>query len=205
MKRRELGFLGLGLAIGLLLGSVLVGSSDSLRNGLFGTAGLTANATPSYLLVTMEQTRALLEEAYPDERDQIAGALAEVDTLRTTTDFAQTIRDTEATVDYVVSRTFTALTGSVDEDAQAETPETLPAPLIPQPTDGDVQSCLSIDENPYNVEGYTLYFYLQVPSTQAEALPADWERLDEAKDDDLYWERLACQSLVETEVRGGSR
>lgn len=205
MSRRDLGLLGIGLIIGLLLGTVVVGSSSDLRSSLFGTVGLTPNAEPAYVLVNMEQTRALLEETYPDEREQIDAALTQVDRLRTDMDFASAVRETEADVDYVVSRTYTALTGEHDEDAQVQPPQVLPTPLLPSVADGDVQSCLSIDENPYNIEGFTLYFYLQVPSTQVNALPGAWERLDEAKDDDLYWQRLACQSLVEVESRGGSR
>lgn len=200
MKQRDIRFLVLGLFIGLLVGTVLIGSSESLRSSLFGTAGLTPNAEPAYYLLDMQGARELLVERYTDEQPQIEAAMTNIDTLRTADDFAQAVRDTEADVDFVVSRTFTALTGAVDETSAAAEPAVLPQALLASTADGDVSTCLSLDENPYNLEGFALYLYLQVPSTQVNSIPETWERLDEPKDDDLYWERLACQSLVEIQA-----
>lgn len=205
MKRRDLGFLGVGLFVGLMVGTVLISSSESLRSSLFGTAGLTPNAEPAYYLLNMQNTRELLDENYTDERSQIDTAMTNIDQLRTADDFAQAVRDTQGDVDFVVSRAFTAITGAVSEASNAPALDTLPQAVLNSTADGNVSTCLSLDENPYNLEGYTLYLYLQIPSTQVGSIPENWERLDEPKDNALYWERLACQSLIETQARRPGR
>jgi hypothetical protein len=196
MKQRDFAFLFLGAVLGLLAGVVLVGSSDDVRTSLFGTAGLTADAEPAYFLVDMEDARALLEERFPDEREQIEGSMTGIAGIITADDFAETVRSLEGDIDFVVSRSFTALTGTVNEGTLSPEPAAIPNPLIASLTDGDVSTCLSLDENPYNVDGVSLYLYVQVPSTQVNTFPATWERLDEPKEDALYWQRLACQSLL---------
>lgn len=194
MRRRETGFLVIGLIVGALIGAVMV-SSGALRGGLEGTAGLRADAEPVWYLIDYEVSRNWLIERFPQEETPIDTAFTRIAALTTTTDFAQTVRDTQSDVDFLIARAYTALTGSVLETALVPTPAATPSPLVGSLADGAVSACLGIDENPYNTAGYALYFYVEIPSTQTGAIPADWgAALEEEKDDDLYWQRLACSS-----------
>jgi len=201
MKRRDLGWLAIGLVFGLVVSLVVLSSSDELRQSLFGTAGLTPAAEPSYLLVDMDASRNWLVEMYSAEEEIITQSFADIALLTDPmANFREVILATQPDVELIVNRAYTALTGQPPRAIPTGIPTldavNLPSPLLPSLADGEVSTCLGIDENPYNIDGYRLYLYVQVPVTQLDALPTVWERLDEPKDDDLFWQRLACQSLT---------
>lgn len=212
MKSREIAFLVGGLVTGLVVSFILL-SSPELRLSLFGTAGLVPGSTPAYYLVDMDTTEQWLTELYPTEDEIIATAMERLNTLTTTETFSETIRETQPDMDYILARSYAALTGvdptferalpnmpavELPEIAQADRP----SPLFTSTSDGDFSACLGIDENPYNVNGYALYMYYQIPSSQAANMPSSWTALELPKDDDLYWQRLACQSLIANATTG---
>jgi hypothetical protein len=194
------------LLIGIVIGGLLVGSSADLRNTLFGSAGITAPAAPAYFLVDTESAQSWLAATYPEEADAIVSAFENAAALVTTADFAATVREVQPDIDRIVRDSFAALTG-IDPGVNALAtpfptldPALLPEPLLRSTVDGPVSSCLGLDENPYNLDGFALYLYLQVPSTQTQFLPETWEALDEPLDDDLFWQRLGCLSTAQGEV-----
>jgi hypothetical protein len=197
MKSRRWIFLIAGFVLGLVTGLALLGSSRAL----FGTAGLNATADPAYFLADMDATRNWLVELYPEEEQPLTTAFANLVPLTDPmANFREVIRAAQPDIDYLVNRAFIGLTGTLPEPIPTSVPtltaDRLPAPLLRSLADGDVTTCLGIDENPYNIEGYILYLYTELPVTQIDSLPATWERLDEPKSNDLYWQRLACQSLT---------
>lgn len=201
MKTRDLGLFGIGLILGLVVSIVILSSSADLQQSLFGTAGLTPAAEPAFVLADMDATRNWLVEMYPDEEASLTTAFTNVTPLTDPeANFRDVILATQSDVDLIVNRAYTALTGTEPAALPTGIPALdtarIPQPLLPSLADGNVGTCLGIDENPYSVEGYVMYLYVEVPVTQIDVLPTVWERLDEPKDDDLYWQRLACQSLT---------
>ncbi|KXK17837.1 MAG: hypothetical protein UZ15_CFX003002333 [Chloroflexi bacterium OLB15] len=203
MKGRDAALLLLGGVIGIAI-ALLAFSNNDLRSGLFGTA-LGTVARPSYVLVDMTEGEDWLESTYPDSVDELSAAFEQIAQLTTTDDFATTIRDTQDEINLLVDRSYTALTGQLPAvpllatpapGADTDTAFELPDALLTSLSDGNVSSCLGLDENPYNLDGYALYFYIEVPETQLAVLPEEWERLDEPMDDNLFWQRLACQALT---------
>ncbi len=203
MKGRDAAFLLVGGVVGLVI-ALLVFSNADLRSGLFGTA-LGGTARPGYVLVDMTEGEAWLESTYPDSADELSAAFENIAQLTTTEDFATTIRETQDDINLLVDRSYIALTGQLPTmpllaasaaDSDTDAAFELPDALLTSLSDGNVSTCLGLDENPYNLEGYALYFYLEVPDTQLATLPETWERLDEPMDDNLFWQRLACQALV---------
>lgn len=201
MKRRDIGLIGIGLIVGLLAG-VLLMSSDDVRGGLFGTAGLTVNAPPAYYLVDMGESRSWLTATYADQADRISEAFDRVTPLITTNNFAETVRSTQEDINLIVDSAYIALTGLIPQNASEATPEPLPDPLLNSLAEGNVTACLGLDENPYSVDGYALYLYVQIPSTQSQFVPETWLQLSEPKEDDLFWQRLACQVLGQAQRAG---
>lgn len=205
MKRREVGFLAIGVVFGLLLGILLIGSSDGLRNSLFGTAGLTRGAEPAYFLADMSATEAWLASLYPEEAQRFETVFDNLSVLVDPgVNFREAFREVQNDIDLVVQRAFTALTGAVRAEGAVPAPEQIPGPILSSLSEGAISACLGLDENPYNLEGYALYLYVEVPSTQVQFMPETWDRLAAAKDSDLFWQLLACQSLLETQA-GRSR
>lgn len=202
MKRREFGFIGIGLLVGLLAGIVVM-SSDSVRDSLFGTAGLTAGSPPAYYLVDMNESRGWLTSTYLERADELSAAFDRVAPLITTSNFGETVRSVEEDINLIVANAYSALTGLAPVNTTIPTPDPLPNPLLGSLSDGEVSTCLGLDENPYNVDGYALYIYIEIPSTQTQFAPETWERLSEPKDDDLFWQRLACQTLGQAQQTGG--
>ncbi len=204
MKRRDAAFLLVGGVVGLVIALLAVGNAD-LRSGLFGTA-LGGTARPGYVLVDMAESEAWLESTYPESAEALSAAFENIALLTTTDDFATTIRDTQDDINLLVDRSFSALTGQLPASPLLATPapdaaETaaefeLPDALLTSLSEGNVSNCLGLDENPYNLDGYALYLYIEVPDTQLVNLPETWERLDEPMSDNLFWQRLACQSLL---------
>lgn len=206
MRTRDFAFLVVGLIFGLLVGVILLGSTG-LGSALLGTAGIRPQADPVYYLVDLEESETWLTDSYVDEADAISQAFNNVAQLVTTENFAQTVLDTQDDIDLIISRSFTALTGTVGDQLDAvettlpvPTPAATPQPLLQSLSDGNVSACLGLDENPYNIDGYALYLYVEVPETQAQFLPESWTQLEVPKEDDLFWQRLACQVQQTQEV-----
>lgn len=194
MKRRDFGMLIIGLVVGVLAGLVAL-SSDGVRAGLFGTAGLSTTSQPAYYLVETGEARNWITSTYPDEADSLAAAFNNAAPLITTSSFGETFRAVQADINLIVDRAYTALTGQTPAGSIVPAPDPVPDPLLTSLADGDVSTCLGLDENPYNVDGYALYLYVKIPSSQAGLMPETWQRLTEPKEDDLFWQHLACQSL----------
>lgn len=201
MKSRDIGLLAVGLVVGLLTGMLLL-SSDDIRDSLFGTAGFSAAAAPSYYLVDTAQSREWLVSTYPEDSAAIDTAFDNVEPLLTTTNFAETVRAAQPDIDLIVSSAYTALTGLTPSNPVVPTPDPMPSSLLQSLSDGNVSTCLGLDENPYNVNGYALYLYVEIPSTQVQFVPESWEHLGGPKEDDLFWQRLACQSLERAQSSG---
>jgi hypothetical protein len=209
MKQRDIGFLVIGSVLGVLIGIALM-SSDSVRQSLFGTAGLRPAAEPSYYLVDMDTSRNFLVEKFPEEEDLLTTAFTNVAELANPeANFAATFRATQPDVDLIVARAYTALTGLVPQGLPDTVPalaeDLIPSPLLTSLADGPVSSCLGIDENPYNLAGYLLYLYVEIPGTQGSVIPADWVLLEAPRDNELYWQRLACQTSQTGQNNRGGR
>jgi hypothetical protein len=202
MKSRNLGYGLVGLIVGLVIGILLM-SSDGIRDSLFGTAGFSTSASPAYYLVDTTESRTWLSAAYPDQRAQLDTAFNTVAPLITTSNFGEIVRSAQPSINLIVDSAYAALTGQVLASATTTLLAAPPNPLLNSLSDGNVAVCLGLDENPYNVDGYALYLYVEIPSTQAQLVPETWERLDQSKEDDLFWQRLACQSLEQAQRSGG--
>lgn len=192
MKRRDISLVAVSLIAGLLVGIIISGAGGG---SLFGTAGFSAAAPPAYYLVDTTESRNWLASAYPSQSSEIETAFNNIDALVTTNNFSETVRAIQPDINLIVANTYAALTGVTASDATSPTPD----PLLTSLSDGNVSSCLGLDENPYNVDGYALYLYIQIPSTQTQFVPESWERLTGPKEDDLFWQRLACQSLEQAQ------
>ncbi|MCS7072773.1 MAG: hypothetical protein NZM00_14810, partial [Anaerolinea sp.] len=112
MKHRNLTFLLLGVALGLVAGLVLL-SSAGVRTSLFGTAGLNPAVEPAYYLADMDASRDWLVELYPDEEQRLTNAFANIVPLTDpVANFRDVIRTVQPDIDYLVSRAFIGLTGT---------------------------------------------------------------------------------------------
>lgn len=206
MKTREISYLAVGLIVGLLLGALVIGSSDDLRSSLFGAAA-TANSavTPSYYLVDMPTTRDWLVETYVDEADAIDEAITKIEDLALARDFREALDEAEPEIDLVLAKTHFALSGAVAEaEATAEPteePTALPTPLVNEEFASDVVTCLGLDDNPYNLDGPAFYMYLEIPAEGVDELPEEWELLDEPLDRALYWQLIDCLPKPEDPLR----
>lgn len=190
MRGREVRFLALGLVVGLLFGAVLVGTNAELRTNLFGSA-LPPTATSAYYLVDLASTSDWLTEkaaaeAAATDGEILTDSLQEVNELPAAENFREAFRTAQTAIDKVLTETYVALGG-----------ESLAQPL------SDVQqaatfACLGLDDNPYSTSGPGLYMYMKIPTQAVGSVPTTWEALETPKENDLYWQLLACQPNVES-------
>jgi hypothetical protein len=196
MKRREIISLVAGLIVGLLAGMVLIGSSDSLREDLFGSAANSDKQADSrsnqeelvYYQAELPAVQEWLLTRYPDlETEPLTNAVDALASLSDSEDLPGDAEIAQAEIDTVLPRTYQALTGADFEDEVKVEPD--------QP----IEVCLGIDENPTNVSP-VLYIYMAVPSEQAKdvELPAEWELTDGPRDNDLFWMPFSCYPDEET-------
>jgi len=189
MRRRESLFLVAGLVIGLLFGMVLVGTSDDLRESIFGTAA-SKGTDVEYYLVQLEDAQTWLASEYPDNSEQVKESfdvLAKLPFGNVMPNADMVTFDTaEKDIEYVLPQTYAVLVGNKDSTDQ-------PAVKSDDPT----AACLGVDDDPY--VGATLYLYLTIPTEQAEKLeiPKEWEKLKDPKTNVLYWKLLACYPDIE--------
>lgn len=179
MRRREFAFLALGLFLGLLIGAVVVSGSDELRQ-LIGTAG-GSPPTPLYYQVEFAAARDWVLEARSGSNDApaVAEAATEIEALPSAANLRQGLRDAEGSIDTFLTHTYTLLAG---EQASTETETTRAEQLL---------ACLGLNDDPYQ-PAPALYLYLQVPPQFTGTLP-EWDKLEGTKNNDLYWQLLACQ------------
>jgi len=181
MKRRELITLVGGFIIGLLIGMVLVGSSDSLRESLFGTAGSgTKTEDLAYYQVPLDTAQDWLLEKYPDQSDPIKASVSVLTRLPSVVNFNVDFQAAEEDIQLLLPYAYAALTG-VDYAADLQ-------PVKDDPT----VACLGLDDDPY--AGATLYLYVTLSKDRAGKLdlPNDWDKLDQPKGNVLYWKLLGC-------------
>ncbi|MBW4435621.1 MAG: hypothetical protein KME04_00695 [Pleurocapsa minor GSE-CHR-MK-17-07R] len=193
MKRRDIAFLAFGGVLGLVVALVLLTSPD-IQRALSGTA-MGIDAEPAYLIVDNEQAQQWLLSVYPDDEEAILSAFANAGRLATTTTFPETFREVEADINQLSDRAFAALTGRLP-DADAEPSFALPDALLTDTAAGDIVSCVGLDENPYNFDGYSVELYMEIPSTQLVNLPSEWATHDDPMSRSLFWQRLACHALT---------
>lgn len=179
MKRRESLFLISGLVLGFFFGVILVGSSDDLRESLFGTAS-NKPTDVDYYLVDLEAAQTWLTGEYPENSEQVKSsfeALAKLPVaVMPNADFKMIATD----ADYILLQTYAALVGEKNIDK------------IEPKSDDKTSACLGLDDDPY--EGTALYVYLTIPTEKAKKMTflKDWEKLKDPRTNVLYWKLLAC-------------
>jgi hypothetical protein len=180
-NRREVLNLAVGFVIGLLIGMILVGSSDDLRESLFGTAGDKEKkpASLDYYLVDLQIAQGWLQEKFPDKSEDLQKSISVLTTIPAA-GFAFDYQAVEQDIQFLLPQAYAALVGEKD-----------PANLKVS-ADDPIVACLGVDDDPY--QGITMYLYVTIPSSKAADLeiPKEWEKLDEAKSDDLYWKLVGC-------------
>ena len=187
MKRRELMTLVGGFIIGLLIGMVLVGSSDSLRESLFGTAGSGAKTEDlTYYQVPLDTAQGWLIQQFPDQGDQIKASVTVLTRLPSVVNFNVDFQAAEEDIQLVLPYAYAALTG-IDTVDNIQ-------PVKDDPT----VVCLGLDDDPY--AGSTLYLYVTMTNTRAGKLdlPTGWDQLDQPNSNVLYWKLLGCFPTQDT-------
>lgn len=197
MPRREMISLVAGLIVGLIIGMVLIGSSDSLRDSMFGTASNSDKESDAstrdlqYYLVELPAAQEWLVEKYPELSDStdLNDAVDLIARLPTAEDFPHNVVDAEEAVNVVLPNVYQALEGA--EELQ-------PAAEVKVEDDNEVMACLGMDDDPYSMTGPILYFYLAVPGSQAKSagIPKEW-KIEQPKTNDLYWQLLSCFPALE--------
>jgi hypothetical protein len=167
MKLREMVMIVGGLMIGLAVGVLLIGSDESLRTSLFGTAGNTT-VPMSYYLADAQMLHDWLLGNQPDASLQTA--FDQVSAVATASDFRKAVQDSQSSISSVLDQSFSKLFGS-----------SAPAQAV---------ACLGVNDNSESAPEIDLYVAL--PQAQASIIPAGWTKLDNPKPEDLYWESIAC-------------
>jgi len=195
MPRREMISLVAGLIVGLIVGMVLIGSSDDLRDSLFGTSSnRSSNASThelQYYLVELPNAQEWLVEKYPELTDSadLNEAVDLIARLPTDENFPHNVVDAEEAVNVVLPNVYQALEGT---DALQ------PAAEVKVEDDSEVMACLGMDDDPYSMDGPVLYLYLTIPGSQAKSagIPKEW-KIEQPKTNDLYWQLLSCFPALE--------
>lgn len=181
MSRRVMLTTVVGFVIGLLVGMVLIGSSDDLRDSLFGTSSERDKKTDdfTYYLVDLATAQDWLVEEFPEETEKLQGSMTVLNTLPGVS-LIGNFEVAEEDVRFILPQAYAALVGVKDQaDLEVEPDDTLSV-------------CLGLDEDPY--EGAAIYLYVAVPKDQTSDLhiPEGWEKLPEPKTNVLYWQLLGC-------------
>lgn len=186
MYRREALSLGVGLVLGLVIGMLLVGTSDSLRDSLFGTAGGGNKSSEGvyYYLVSLDEAEAWLQVRFPESSEKVQASMKTLAKLPDVWGEKDALKAAEDDMAVILPRMYAAVQNPDAEDIDLEN--------LKVATDSELSVCLGIDDDPYI--GPTVYLYLTIPKAQAEDLeiPKDWEKLKQPKDNALYWKLVAC-------------
>lgn len=186
LSQREITLLAISFVVGLVIGMVLIGSSDDLRDSLFGTASDKKADEPVYYRVNLDAARQWLDEQFeadvidPDtlEKDvDLIARLANEPDFQTQFTNAEVYAEAEAAVNTLLPQMYGALTGA---DDLAE----------PKLVDDDTATCLVYDENVYFP---ALYVRVTLSPDQAKdfEVPDAWELLGKPKKTMLQQE-VAC-------------
>lgn len=182
MKPRDILYLIVGLVVGLIIGAALIGTSDDLRNDLFGSA--TNNPEDeqalrsSYYQVNFDDARTWLTTALEEDSDEPGEGLEDsldlVSSLGLASasgDFAQAYADSADDIEAVLN---TMRQRILNGEAEDEAPW---------------QFCIGIDNDPYSTTGPQMYLYLVVPEGAEDNLPEEWQenQLDGPREPTLYW------------------
>jgi hypothetical protein len=182
MKRNEVLYLSGGLVIGLVLGVAVIGSSNDLREDLFGTA---ANPTVdrdnaveidaySYYLVDFTEMQDWLAMVDPDSSDTLGDDLKTVNDLATLVDISEFFTDeTQTSVANVLSVVHTTLLQKAFENAQ----------------NTGLKTCFGLDR-----ASSQMYMYLEVPDEVSEQVPTNWQKLEAPRANDLLWSTQCYQA-----------
>lgn len=190
MNRRQIIPVVIGFIVGLLVGMVVVGSSDDLRESLFGTAGSDKDteAKVDHYLVDMASAEAWLTEKYPDNVETFQASVSVLTKLPGAVNFPVDFKAAQEDIDRLLPYAYGALM-NVDADA---------IDAMEIKADSDASACLGLDDDPY--EGTTMYLYLTVPTEEADSLdiPKEWEQLENPRTNVLYWKVIACYPAQDT-------
>jgi hypothetical protein len=191
MRGREIGYLVIGLIVGLMIGGIAASGNDTLRK-LFGCAGCDPSEAKSvYYQVDLESAGQWLLDAHADaptptaiDNDtqvDLAQAIDQIASLPDAPNFRQGLRDSQEAIGTVLTEAFRTLGGQETTDNTSQSVQNLP-----------VRACLGLNDDPYSESGPALFLYLKVPEEEVPHVPEAWEQLAQPKENDLYWQLLAC-------------
>lgn len=179
MQRREIIVFVGGLVIGLLVGMILIGSSDDLRESLFGTAGSKQEKDPAYYLVSLDDAETWLAEVFPNESEKFQSSISVLSRLpavwKSDEDFAAMQQEFAVILPYTY--------GALKEERDIANLKTNP--------DDKLTTCVGMDTDPYE---QIVYLYVTVPGDQVDKLtiPKNWEKLKAPKENTILWQLVAC-------------
>lgn len=173
MKRRELSYLVSGLIIGVILGILL---QEAVLGGTAGTKSKAIN----YYLVELGAAEEWLVQTYPDDGEKVQASLNAVLPSESILPIGPNFPPVAEDIAFLLQQTYAALFGEED------------AANVKVKDDSETLLCLGLDDNPY--AGSTAYLYLTVPAGEAKNLdiPKGWEKLNKPRDNQLYWQLVAC-------------
>ncbi|MFW5748366.1 MAG: hypothetical protein ACOCYT_02000 [Chloroflexota bacterium] len=227
MKTKDLFFAAAGLLVGLVVGIVFftIANNNGLDEAqvraivaeenaglqtslLTQIAALTAPDTPgfttrqvdaadsSYFLVTMDQAEAWLSTVAEENeetfalQEQITEAIENARNPQNSFGSMNEIElffDTQvSSVDGMLAGVYDALMINLSEGVTAE--------------EEDLSVCLGLDNDPYSLDGPTIYLYLQVPEATEEELPKEWELLDGPREESMLWTAECYDPEAEAET-----
>jgi hypothetical protein len=179
LTRREMLTLVSGFVVGLLIGMVLIGSSEDLRTSIFGTAAQEKTVKMEYYLANLESAQDWLIQTYPDNTEKLQASVS-VLTKAPAAGFTFDFKAAEEDIQFILPQAYGALLGEKD-----------PANLKVEKSD-TTSVCLGVDDDPY--EGTTMYLYFSIPTDRAKQfdIPKDWEKLKDPKMNVMYWKLVGC-------------
>ncbi|MBN1284011.1 MAG: hypothetical protein JXB47_01290 [Anaerolineae bacterium] len=201
MNRREIFWLVGGLVIGLIVGVAVTSLAGDVPP-LGGTAAKAPAVT--YYLAKMSDVSSWLTEQYSDSADlssRLSSAAVTVQGLVDTEfDVQDDFKNVRGDIDAMLVGVYGALTGAKATEEDVETVAAGTDEVV-GPQDNQVSVCLALDDNPYSLEGPSVYLYVAVPdSKRAEVesnIPGGWEASAEPKNADLFWLLLSCYAQEE--------
>ncbi len=178
-SRREMITLVAGFVVGLLIGMVVVGSSDDLRTSLFGTAAQEKTVKMEYYLANLESAQEWLIQTYPENTEKLQASVS-VLTKSPAAGFVFDFKAAEEDIKFILPQAYGALEGEKD-----------PSNLKVDNSD-KTSVCLGVDDDPY--EGTKMYLYFSIPEDRATQfdIPKDWEQLKDPKTNVMYWKLVGC-------------
>lgn len=198
MNRREVFWLVGGLVVGAIIGFAIA----SLAGVFPPLSGTAANApTTTYYLAKVTDVSEWLAEQYGESDDlnnRLSSTVETVGELSTQFDIQEDFKSVRSEVDVLLAGVHGALIGdkATLEEINALAASASEDTEITGPQGDQISVCLALDDDPYSMEGPTMYLYVTVPESQLDMLEADipesWEESTEPKSTDLFWLLLSC-------------